>query len=57
MKKGEHLRDHISQFITLLNDIKNVEAQINDEDQAMLLLFSLPPSYKSFKETLILWQR
>ncbi|KAK5845405.1 hypothetical protein PVK06_001588 [Gossypium arboreum] len=53
MNEGEILRDHISQFITLLNYLKNVEVQINDEDQAMLLLCSLPPSYKSFRETLI----
>ncbi|MBA0607666.1 hypothetical protein Godav_019938 [Gossypium davidsonii] len=32
MNEGELLRDHISQFITLLNDLKNVEVQINDED-------------------------
>ncbi|MFQ6624483.1 hypothetical protein Gotur_004265 [Gossypium turneri] len=25
MNEGEHLKDHISQFITLLNDLKNVE--------------------------------
>ncbi|MBA0787172.1 hypothetical protein Gotri_024973 [Gossypium trilobum] len=29
------------------------KVKINDEDQAMLLLYSLPSSYKSFKETLI----
>ncbi|MBA0655708.1 hypothetical protein Goklo_008161, partial [Gossypium klotzschianum] len=32
---------------------KNVEVHIDDEDQAMLLLCFLPPSYKSFRETLI----
>ncbi|KAG8498862.1 hypothetical protein CXB51_005663 [Gossypium anomalum] len=53
MNKGKLLRDHISQFITLLNDLKNVEVDIDDEDQAMLLLCYLPPSYKSFRETLI----
>ncbi|KAG8487958.1 hypothetical protein CXB51_018091 [Gossypium anomalum] len=53
MNEGELLIDHISQFITLLNDLKNVEVHIDDEDQAMLLLCSLPPSYKSFRETLI----
>ncbi|KAG8499485.1 hypothetical protein CXB51_005959 [Gossypium anomalum] len=53
MNEGELLRDHISQFITILNDLKNVEVHIDDEDQAMLLLCSLPPSYKSFRETLI----
>ncbi|MFQ6623515.1 hypothetical protein Gotur_004222 [Gossypium turneri] len=49
----EKALDHISQFITLLNDLKNVEVHIDDKDQAMLLLCSLPPSYKSFKGTLI----
>ncbi|MFQ6651953.1 hypothetical protein Gotur_024063 [Gossypium turneri] len=49
----EKALDHISQFITLLNDLKNVEVQIDDEDQAMLLLCFLPPSYESFRETLI----
>ncbi|MBA0881534.1 hypothetical protein Goshw_025530 [Gossypium schwendimanii] len=32
---------------------KNVKVKINDENQAMLLLCSLPSSYKSFRETLI----
>ncbi|MFQ6659178.1 hypothetical protein Gotur_028174 [Gossypium turneri] len=49
----EKALDHISQFITLLNDLKNVEVYIDDKDQAMPLLYSLPPSYKSFRETLI----
>ncbi|MFQ6645001.1 hypothetical protein Gotur_019208 [Gossypium turneri] len=49
----EKALDHISQFITLLNDLKNVEIHIDDEDQAILLLCFLPPSYKSFRETLI----
>ncbi|MFQ6651489.1 hypothetical protein Gotur_023797 [Gossypium turneri] len=53
MNECELLRDHINQFITLLNDLKNVEVHIDDKDQAMLLLCSLPPLYKSFKETLI----
>ncbi|MFQ6663316.1 hypothetical protein Gotur_030888 [Gossypium turneri] len=43
INKGELLREHISQFITLLNDLKNVEVQIDDEDQDTLLLCSLPP--------------
>ncbi|KAK5785213.1 hypothetical protein PVK06_039772 [Gossypium arboreum] len=53
MNEGELLRDHISQFITLLNDLKYGEAHIDDENQLMLLSCSLPPSYKSFRETQI----
>ncbi|KAG8480291.1 hypothetical protein CXB51_024793 [Gossypium anomalum] len=53
MNEGELLRDHISQFITLLNDLNNIEVHIDDEYQALLLLCYLPSSYKSFKETLI----
>ncbi|MFQ6661892.1 hypothetical protein Gotur_029900, partial [Gossypium turneri] len=53
MNEGELLRDHINQFITLLNDLKNVEVYIDDEDQVMLLLCSLPYSYNFFREILI----
>ncbi|KAG8498078.1 hypothetical protein CXB51_007410 [Gossypium anomalum] len=53
MNECELLKDHFSQFIILLNDLKNVEVHIDDEDQVMLLLCSLPHSYKSFRETLI----
>ncbi|MFQ6650479.1 hypothetical protein Gotur_022578 [Gossypium turneri] len=49
MNEGKLLRHHISQFITLLNDLKNVDVHINDEDQAMLLLCYLPPSYNRDK--------
>ncbi|MFQ6664243.1 hypothetical protein Gotur_031418 [Gossypium turneri] len=32
MNEGELLRDHIGQFITLLNDLKNVEVHIDYRD-------------------------
>ncbi|XP_052491199.1 uncharacterized protein LOC128043111 [Gossypium raimondii] len=46
------IRAHISEFVSL-NGLKNIKVQIDDEDQVMLLLYSLPHSYKSFRETLI----
>ncbi|MFQ6665044.1 hypothetical protein Gotur_031926 [Gossypium turneri] len=52
-KLDEKALDHISQFITLLNNLNNIEVHIDDENQAMILLCFLPPSYKSFRETLI----
>ncbi|MBA0879290.1 hypothetical protein Goshw_011896 [Gossypium schwendimanii] len=42
MDECDLLRDHISQLITFLNDLKNVEVQIDDKDQVVLLLCSLP---------------
>ncbi|MBA0767244.1 hypothetical protein Gotri_016155, partial [Gossypium trilobum] len=53
MNESELLRDHIIQFITLLNNLKNVEVKIDDGGQVILLLCSLPFSCKFFKETLI----
>ncbi|MFQ6631340.1 hypothetical protein Gotur_009370 [Gossypium turneri] len=32
MNEGEILGDHISQFITLLNNLKNVEVKIDNKD-------------------------
>ncbi|PKI76612.1 hypothetical protein CRG98_002921 [Punica granatum] len=53
MAEGTLIKDHIFEFITLLNDLKNAEVKIDDEDQALLLLCSLPFLYKTFKETMI----
>ncbi|MFQ6623806.1 hypothetical protein Gotur_004343, partial [Gossypium turneri] len=53
MVECESIRTHISEFVTLLNDLKNLVAKISGEDQAMLLLYSLPSYYKTFRETLI----
>ncbi|MBA0702289.1 hypothetical protein Goari_022919 [Gossypium aridum] len=53
LNEDEPLNDHISQFIILFNDLKNVELHIDDEDQVILLLCSLTLSYKSFNEPLI----
>ncbi|MBA0668122.1 hypothetical protein Goklo_001086 [Gossypium klotzschianum] len=53
MNECEFLIYHISQSITLLNDLKNVEIKIDDEDQTMLLLCSLHSLYNSFRKTLI----
>ncbi|MFQ6629260.1 hypothetical protein Gotur_007395 [Gossypium turneri] len=53
MAEGESIRTYISEFLTLLSDLKNLKVEISDEDQAILLLCFLPSSYKTFRETLI----
>ncbi|MBA0881490.1 hypothetical protein Goshw_011334 [Gossypium schwendimanii] len=51
MNEGELLRDHISQFITLLNDLKNVEVQADDEDQRQTLVRRCEGSFVKYRQT------
>lgn len=53
MVEGTLIRSHIGEFIALINDMKTVEAMVEDQDQAILLLCSLLPSYKTFREMMI----
>ncbi|MFQ6640483.1 hypothetical protein Gotur_015427 [Gossypium turneri] len=54
MNEDELLRDRISQFITLLNDLKKIEVYIDDEDH-IILLFT--PFIQVFQGDPDLWQR
>nr|GEZ99349.1 retrovirus-related Pol polyprotein from transposon TNT 1-94 [Tanacetum cinerariifolium] len=47
------LSEHIDEFNKLIGDLANIDVDINDEDQALMLLTSLPPSYDNFVETLL----
>nr|GEZ14009.1 retrovirus-related Pol polyprotein from transposon TNT 1-94 [Tanacetum cinerariifolium] len=48
MKEGSALKDHLDALNSILMDLKNVEVKIVDEDAALILLVSLPPSFKNF---------
>ncbi|GJS83061.1 retrovirus-related pol polyprotein from transposon TNT 1-94 [Tanacetum coccineum] len=47
------LDDHIDEFNKLILDLANIDIEIKDEDQALMLLTSLPSSYENFMETLL----
>ncbi|GJR56445.1 hypothetical protein Tco_1406966 [Tanacetum coccineum] len=47
------LGDHIDEFNKLIPDLANIDIEIEDEDQALMLLTSLPSSYENFVETLL----
>jgi len=47
------MKSHIEEFSSIINDIDKIEVKIEDEDQILLLLYSLPSSYKSFREDII----
>ncbi|GJZ20305.1 zinc finger, CCHC-type containing protein [Tanacetum coccineum] len=44
---------HIDEFNKLISDLVNIDVDIDDEDRALMLLTSLPPSYDNFVETLL----
>ena len=48
-----NLHDHISCFNQLVCHLANVDEPMKDEEQALLLLSSLPKSFKYFKQTLL----
>ncbi|GJU53658.1 hypothetical protein Tco_1227372 [Tanacetum coccineum] len=53
MSPGTKLGDHIDEFNKLILDLANIDIEIEDEDQALMLLTSLPSSYENFIKTLL----
>ncbi|GJW44215.1 retrovirus-related pol polyprotein from transposon TNT 1-94 [Tanacetum coccineum] len=50
---GKKLSEHIDEFNKLVGDLANIDVEIDDEDQALMLLTSLPSSYDNFVGTLL----
>nr|GEX42753.1 retrovirus-related Pol polyprotein from transposon TNT 1-94 [Tanacetum cinerariifolium] len=57
MKPGTSVQDHLDEFNTILIDLKNLDVDIDDEDKVVLLVISLPASYKHFKEIILYGNR
>nr|GEW88640.1 retrovirus-related Pol polyprotein from transposon TNT 1-94 [Tanacetum cinerariifolium] len=53
MHAGKKLSEHIYEFNKLIGDLAKIDIDIDDKDQALMLLTSLPPSYDNFVETLL----
>ncbi|ROV58192.1 hypothetical protein EGO58_12175, partial [Limosilactobacillus reuteri] len=53
MDEGTSIKSHISEFNSIVTDLKRIDVKIDDEDLTLLLLCSLPPSYKHFRDTMI----
>ena len=47
------LEDHLTMFKEIVSDLKSIELKLEDKDLALILLCSLPPSYRNFIETLL----
>ncbi|GKA70703.1 hypothetical protein Tco_0776842 [Tanacetum coccineum] len=53
MSPNTKLGDHIDEFNKLILDLANIDIEIEDEDQVLMLLTSLPSSYENFMDTLL----
>ncbi|GKB22040.1 zinc finger, CCHC-type containing protein, partial [Tanacetum coccineum] len=53
MSPSTKLSDHIDECNKLILDLTNIDIEIEDEDQTLMLLTSLPSSYENFVETLL----
>ncbi|GJX57272.1 retrotransposon protein, putative, ty1-copia subclass [Tanacetum coccineum] len=53
MHSGKKLYEHINEFNKLIGNLANIDVDIDDEDQALMLLTSLQSSYDNFVETLL----
>ncbi|GKE55273.1 retrovirus-related pol polyprotein from transposon TNT 1-94 [Tanacetum coccineum] len=51
--EGKKQSDTMDEFHKLVDDLTDIETAISDEDQALLLITSLPSSYENFVETLL----
>ncbi|GKC83879.1 hypothetical protein Tco_1139596, partial [Tanacetum coccineum] len=51
--EGKKQSDTMDEFYKLVDDLTDIETAISDEDQALLLITSLPSSYENFVETLL----
>jgi len=53
MAKGTPVQKHLNDFNSIIVDLESLDVKVKDEDKAILLVVSLPPSYKYFKEIML----
>ena len=53
MHEGKPIKSHIAEFFSIINDFDEIKVKIEDDDQALLFMCSLPSSYESFRKVII----
>ncbi|PON77883.1 hypothetical protein PanWU01x14_022370 [Parasponia andersonii] len=53
MQEGKSIKDQMDEFNKIIDDLANVYVKIDDEDQAVKLLSSLPKSYEHFVDAML----
>ena len=52
MDEQKSLKDNKDDFLKLIQDLESISVEVGNEDQAVILLNSLPQPYSNFVETL-----
>jgi len=52
MVESKAVMEQLTQFNKILDDLKNIEVHLEDEDKVILLLCALPRTFESFKDTM-----
>ena len=52
MKEGRDLQGHIDDFNKLIVDLSNIGVEYDNEDKALVLIYSLPKSYETLVDIL-----
>jgi hypothetical protein len=53
MAEGTYIQSHLNEFNSICVNLESLVVKIDDEDKAILLVVSLPPSFKNFKEIML----
>ncbi|KAL7224792.1 hypothetical protein ACSBR1_026138 [Camellia fascicularis] len=53
MREGVNFMEHLDEFNQVLMELDAISAKIEEEDKAILLMVSLPPSYEHVRTTLM----
>ena len=53
MKESTPIKDYLDELNKILMDLKNIDVRIDEEDQALILLCSLPPSFENFVNSML----
>src|SRR5436190_21808425 len=53
MEEGSAVKRHLDAFNSIIMDLGNVDIKVDSEDQALILLCSLPRSYDAFVDMLL----
>ena len=53
MTEGTPIQKHLNDFNSIVVDLESLDVKIEDDKKAILLVVSLPPSYKHFKKIML----